>query len=51
VLLDKLELDFECLENKKRASIVRPLTYTPDFVGENWIIEAKGYFTIDARIK
>lgn len=30
---------------------VRPITYTPDFVGVNWVIETKGYFTEDAKLK
>ena len=27
------------------------ITYTPDFVGEGWIIECKGHFTPLARLK
>lgn len=30
---------------------VRPITYTPDFVGVNWVIETKGFFTEDAKLK
>lgn len=30
---------------------VRPITYTPDFVGKNWIIETKGMRTPDFNLK
>ena len=33
--------------NDKKSKIVFPLTYTPDFVGKDFIIECKGY--ADAR--
>ena len=28
---------------KARITKVRPMTYTPDFVGDGWIIETKGF--------
>jgi hypothetical protein len=30
---------------------IRSITYTPDFVGDNWIIETKGQETSDFKIK
>jgi hypothetical protein len=30
---------------------VRPITYTPDFVGKGWIIETKGMRTPDFNLK
>jgi hypothetical protein len=30
---------------------IRSISYTPDFVGENWIIETKGYETPEFKMK
>jgi hypothetical protein len=38
----------KCLESSKNglklsSNKIRPWTYTPDFIGKNWVIECKGY--------
>lgn len=42
-------------KNKKGYSLnsekIRPITYTPDFIGDSWIIEVKGRETTDFKIK
>jgi hypothetical protein len=48
-LLDAFTFDnlcYEVVKSKKQfieaSNKIRPITYTPDFVGNNWIIETKG---------
>lgn len=36
---------------KEISTKVRPITYTPDFVGKGWIIETKGMRTPDFNLK
>lgn len=36
---------------EQQRPFVRPVTYTPDFIGDGWIIETKGYETSDFKIK
>ena len=36
---------------KEVSSKIRPITYTPDFVGKGWIIETKGMRTPDFNLK
>lgn len=36
---------------KYNGETIRGITYKPDFVGKNFIIECKGYFTEVARLK
>lgn len=36
---------------KFKNQTIRAVTYNPDFVGDNFIIECKGYFTEVARLK
>ena len=36
---------------KKQRVKVSAITYVPDFVGDDWLIECKGFFTPEARIK
>ena len=42
-------------KNKNTYSLnsekIRPITYTPDFIGASWIIEVKGRETTDFKIK
>ena len=35
----------------KNLELVRPITYQPDFVGDDWVIETKGQRTPDFKIK
>ena len=30
-------------ESKEKSPTIRPITYTPDFVGKSWIMEVKGF--------
>lgn len=34
----------------KLKSKVQPITYKPDFVGDNWVIEVKGFFRKENRL-
>jgi hypothetical protein len=36
---------------KYKGKSIRATTYNPDFIGDNFIIECKGYFTEVARLK
>jgi hypothetical protein len=51
LLQDKVKLDLISLEKGKIVKTLRKITYTPDFVGSNWIIETKGKRTPDFNIK
>lgn len=57
LLLDSFVCDLEVFEKsrkkytKRNQSKLRKITYTPDFVGENWIIETKGRKTADFMLK
>lgn len=51
VLQDKAKLDNPVLEKGKFVTSLRAITYTPDFIGEDWIIETKGQRTPDFNIK
>lgn len=54
-LIPKGKIGVTCYEKTgktfKRVGTIRATTYTPDFVGSNWIIETKGMITPDFRIK
>ncbi len=43
--------NFISLNGKKVSSRVKEITYTPDFVGKDWIIETKGMITPDFTLK
>lgn len=45
---DSLERSGKVMRSKKK---LRPITYTPDFIGQNFIIETKGKRTKDFDIK
>lgn len=51
LLQDKVKLDVLSIEKGKTIKTIRKITYTPDFVGNNWIIETKGKRTPDFNIK
>lgn len=51
LLQDKVKLDVLSIEKGKTIKTLRKITYTPDFVGNNWIIETKGKRTPDFNIK
>ena len=51
VLQDKAKLDNPVLEKGKFVTSLRAITYTPDFIGKDWIIETKGQRTPDFNIK
>jgi len=51
-LIPKFTFTGKCLESSKTglkldSSACRPMTYTPDFVGNGWIIECKGFRGMD----
>ena len=54
-LLEKFEWPNTSLERYgkkfKQVSKCRPITYTPDFVGDGWIIETKGFKTDVFKLK
>lgn len=55
-LVDEIEYPLPSYQKRgKRFGLAptkdRKITYTPDFLGENWVIETKGYFTPVARLK
>ena len=47
------ELNIKEWKGAKRVNInkIRPITYTPDFVGDSWIIETKGHRTNEFNLK
>ncbi len=56
VLQEKFKSDILSYEKKKKELVpqsdnIREITYTPDFLGDNWIIEVKGRETPDFKIK
>ena len=51
-LISKFTFIGKCLESSKNglklaSNNIRPWTYTPDFVGDGWIIECKGFRGLD----
>lgn len=55
-LFPKFKSSIVSYESKAKALVIvspniRNMTYTPDFVGDNWIIETKGRETPDFKIK
>ena len=51
-LIPKFTFTGKCLESSKNglkldSATCRPMTYTPDFVGDGWIIECKGFKGMD----
>ena len=51
VLQESMKLETPVLEKSKIVKTLRAITYTPDFVGDDWIIETKGQRTPDFNIK
>lgn len=58
LLQDKFEFTNKSIERDKKtgqlkeaSGNIRAITYTPDFVGTNWVIETKGKETADFIIK
>lgn len=59
VLLDSFTYEEESWEkigkNRKKFKLQRkkqlPTRYKPDFTGDGWLIETKGFFTAEARLK
>lgn len=44
-------LQFPSFEDDKYTRAVRPITFKPDFVGEGWIIETKGFRRADFNLR
>lgn len=55
VLVEDFKFSNQCVEKigkqLKFQNAVRKITYTPDFVGDNWIIETKGVRTESFNLK
>ena len=51
-LLEGFKYELPSIEKGKTAQkSIRPITYTPDFIGDNWIIETKGFRTESFNLK